>query len=419
MTIGIDCRLYSPHYTGIGRYVYEMVKHLIELDQQNRYVLFFNQKEFDEFQVPNERWEKRLVNIPHYSLAEQWKFYRMLKQEKLDLMHFPHFNAPILYKKPFVVTIHDLTLHYYPYKEYQPKWTLKKGIQIFFYRFLMGQVVKHAKQIIAVSENTKKDLIKEYSVSSQKISKVLEGVPEHFQKSTPDQIETVRQKFGMTKTYLLYTGVWRSHKNLLNLIKAFKLLTDQGHDLQLVLTGKKDPVYPEIPQLIEELFPIPNEFSEESLAKAMPRDSSTASSSAPTPGLDRYSSGGLRSEWKNHDRVVLTGFVSDEELISLMSGASVYVFPSLYEGFGLPPLEAMQLGVPVACSNTSSLPEVCHDAALYFDPKNVKEMAESIQKILKNPELRQELIENGQKNLLRFSWRGMTSQILDIYNKVC
>jgi len=409
MTIGIDCRLYSPHYTGIGRYVYEMVKHLIELDQENQYVLFFNQKEYDGFQIPNERWKKRLVNIPHYSLAEQWKFLRMLQQEKFDLMHFPHFNAPILYKKPFVVTIHDLTLHYYPYKEYQPKWTLKKGIQIFFYRFLMGQVVKHAKKIIAVSENTKKDLIKEYSVSSEKISKVLEGVPEHFQKSSPEQINLVRQKFGISKPYLLYTGVWRSHKNLLNLLKAFKLMIDQGQNLQLVFTGKKDPVYPEIPQLIGELFPIPSE-AEESLAKTMPRDSSTASLS---------NSPHLRSEWENKDRVILTGFVSDEELISLMSGASVYVFPSLYEGFGLPPLEAMQLRVPVTCSNTSSLPEVCDDAALYFDPKNPQEMAEMILKILKNPELRQELIENGEKNLQRFSWKAMTRQILDIYNKVC
>src|SRR3990167_6662557 len=159
MTIGFDCRLYSPKYTGIGRYVFELLKNLAEIDQENHYVLYFNQPEFDQFQVPNERWRKKLVNIPHYSLAEQTKFYYFLQQEKIDLMYFPHFNAPIFYKKPFLVTIHDLTLHYYPYKEYQPRWSLKKQVQIWIYRFIMGQVTKHAKHIIAVSENTKKDLM--------------------------------------------------------------------------------------------------------------------------------------------------------------------------------------------------------------------------------------------------------------------
>jgi len=375
MKIGIDCRLYSPNYTGIGRYVYEMVKHLIELDQTNRYVLFFNQKEFDSFQVPNERWEKRLVNIPHYSFAEQWKFYRVLEDEKLDLMHFPHFNAPILYRRPFVVTIHDLTLHYYPYKEYSPKWSLKKGLQILFYRFLVGQIVRNSRQIIAVSENTKRDILKEYSLPAGKITTIYEGVPDHFQKSDQEQISAVRQKFQISKPYLLYTGVWRSHKNLLNLLKAFKILIDQGQNIQLVFTGKKDPIYPEIPRLIQEL--------------------------------------------RLEGRVVLTGFVSDAELIDLMSGAEVYIFPSLYEGFGLPPLEAMQLGVPVACSNTSSLPEVCGDAAVFFDPRNPEEMAEKIGILLKNPELQQEFIKKGEQNLKRFSWKRMTAQILDIYNKVC
>jgi glycosyltransferase involved in cell wall biosynthesis len=371
MKIGIDCRLYSPNYTGIGRYVYEMVKHLAELDTVNQYVLFFNQKEFDSFEVPNERWQKRLVNIPHYSFAEQWRFYQILQKEKLDLVHFPHFNAPILYRKPFVVTIHDLTLHYYPYKEYAPKWSLKKALQIFFYRFLMGQVVKHSKHIISVSENTKRDLLKEYSLSSEKINTIHEGVPDHFQKSTTEEIQAIRQKFQISKPYLLYTGVWRSHKNLLNLLKAFRKLLDQGLDYQLVFTGKKDPAYPEIPRLIQDL--------------------------------------------NLTDRVILTGFVSDEELIALMSGAQVYVFPSLYEGFGLPPLEAMQLEVPVACSNTSSLPEVCGDAAVFFDPKDPTDMANSIDTLLKSPELRQGMIEKGKKNLQRFSWKAMTSHILDKY----
>jgi|CXWL01.1.fsa_nt_gi glycosyltransferase involved in cell wall biosynthesis len=371
MTIGIDCRLYSPKFTGIGRYVFELAKNLIELDQENHYILYFNQPEFDQFQVPNERWQKKLVNISHYSLDEQLRWYWFLKKEPIDLMHFTHFNAPVLYKKPCVVTIHDLTLHYYPYKEYSPKWSLKKQLQIWIYRFIMGRVVKNAKHVIAVSENTKKDLIKEYSLATEKITTVYEGAT--FVIPTAAEESLTQKKFSITKPYLIYTGVWRSHKNLLNLIQAFKTILDSGNDIQLVITGKTDPTYPEIPALIEQL--------------------------------------------KLQDRVILTGFVDDADLGALMSGALAYVFPSLYEGFGLPPLEAMALGVPVASSNTSSLPEVCGDAALYFDPKNVQDMAEKLNQLIKHPEVRQDLILKGFKNVQRFSWKKMASEILELYKK--
>lgn len=374
MTIGIDCRLYSPKFTGIGRYVFELVQQLVRQDRENHYILYFNQPEFDAFQVPNERWQKKLVNIRHYSMDEQTRFAWFLNHEPVDLIHFPHFNAPVLCKKPFVVTIHDLTLHYYPYKSYTPRWTPKKALEIFVYRQLMGRIARKAQHIIAVSENTKNDLVREYQLSSEKISTVYEGVPEHFQKASEAEIQAVLGKFAIRKPYLLYTGVWRSHKNLLRLLEAFKRITDSGQDVQLVLTGKKDPVYPEIPEAIK-----------------------------------RFSL---------QERVVLTGFVDDTDLIALMSGATVYVFPSLYEGFGLPPLEAMQLGVPVACSHISSLPEVCGDAAMYFDPKNVQEMADKVLFLLKNQQVRQEYIEKGKKNVERFSWSQMASQILDIYRKI-
>ncbi|MDF2378648.1 MAG: glycosyltransferase family 1 protein [Candidatus Gracilibacteria bacterium] len=359
--------MYSPKYTGIGRYVAEFVKHAAHLDENNRFTIYLNPEEFETFQEPNDRWTKKKVDIPHYSLKEQTEWYSFLHNEPVDMMYFPHFNVPVRYKKPFVVTIHDLTLHYFPYKEYTPKWTLKKQIQIWVYKFIMKMTVKHAQHIIAISECTKKDLQKEYKVADEKVSVVYEGVPEHFQAENAPSFKGSKGSI-VSKPYLIYTGVWRSHKNLLNLLKSFKKLVDKGHDIQLVITGKKDPAYTEIPALIAEL-----ELS---------------------------------------DRVVLTGFVTDEELISLMSGAVVYVFPSLYEGFGLPPLEAMKLGVPVACSNRASLPEVCLDAALLFDPENVDEISAQIGRFLKKPQLRTEYIEKGKQNLKRFSWEKMTKKIL-------
>jgi glycosyltransferase involved in cell wall biosynthesis len=375
MKIVIDARLYSPKYTGIGRYTYELIKYLQELDTQNAYVVFLNPEEFESFNCPNEKWTKKKIDIPHYSLKEQTELYKILKKEQADLVYFPHFNVPVRYKKPFVVTIHDLTLHYYPYKEYSPKWSLKKQIQIWVYRFLMKKTVQHAQHIVAISDNTKKDLQKEYSVSDEKISTILEGVPEHFQKASEEQILAMKKKFEINKSYLLYTGVWRSHKNLLNLISAFYKLIEQGKDLQLVLTGKKDLAYPEIPALIDEL------------------------------GLN--------------ERVVLTGFVSEDELISLHSSAEVFVFPSLYEGFGLPPLEAMQFGVPVVSSDRASLPQVCGEAAEYCNPEEPEDITRGVCQVLESTKRSDELIQKGTENLKRFSWKKMAGQILDIFNFVC
>ena len=160
-----------------------------------------------------------------------------------------------------------------------------------------------------------------------------------------------------------------------SVLEAFAQLLAGGRDLELVLAGKKDPAYPEIPSVIARL------------------------------GLV--------------EKVIMTDFVSDADLIALTSGARVFVFPSLYEGFGLPPLEAMALGVPVACSERTSLPEVCSDAALYFDPENVEDMAKKLKELVENNALRSQCMERGEKNLERFSWSKAARQILDIFKTVC
>ncbi|MDP3976093.1 MAG: glycosyltransferase family 1 protein [bacterium] len=374
MTIGIDCRLYGLRHGGIGRYLAELVGNLSLLDQSNHYILYFNEPEFSQFSVPNGHWQKKLVNIPHYSLDEQTRFCHFLNREPVDLIHFPHFNAPIWYRRPFVVTIHDLTLHLFPHKSYVPKWTLKKMIHVFAYRLITRMVTRHAKKVIAVSQSTKSDLQHQLRLDPEKIIVVYEGAPEHFQRSSDSEIQSVLKKFSIGKPYLLYTGVWRSHKNLLNLIQAFVKVRASGRDIQLVLAGKKDPSCPEVPCLISRL--------------------------------------------KLESDVILTGFVEDAELVALYSGTSAFVFPSLYEGFGLPPLEAMKLGVPVLCSNRSSLPEVCADAALYFDPSRPEDIAAKITQLLGDPQLAEQLTQRGTQNLTRFSWKGMAGQILDLYNKV-
>jgi len=369
--------MYSSRFTGIGRYVYELTENLFRMDTQNEYVLFFNEPEFSHFTAPNARVKKVLVNAPHYSLKEQTQFLHALKKEKLDLVHFTHFNAPIFYRKPSVVTIHDLTLSFYPGKK------MSSPIHRAAYHLTIKSAIKKAKKIIAVSQNTKKDLQEIFHISDQKIAVIYEGVHEKFQPiaHTPEgdkKIQDVKKKLQLDqKPYLLYTGVWRSHKNLPNLLQAFHILKNEyGFDGNLVITGRKDPVY--APELEEKTLTL-----------------------------------------KLENDVIFTGLVEEKDLVPLYNGALAYVFPSLYEGFGLPPLEAMQCGVPVVASNISSIPEICgKDNAVFFDPQDPQNMAEKIFEVTSQKTLREKLIANGLQRVKQFSWKTMCEETLKIYTEI-
>ncbi len=367
MRIGIDARIFGSQYTGIGRYVQELVEHLAQIAPQHEFVLFMNAPQFQEYEAPK-NVQKVLVNAHHYSLKEQWSFFWKLRKAKLDLMHFTHFNAPILYKKPSVVTIHDLTLSFYPGKKMN-SWLHRRA-----YHFTLSNAVSHAKKVIAVSENTKLDLIKVLGTAQEKITVIYEGVGENFTpREDREGLAELVKKYGITKDYLLYTGVWRSHKNLINLIRAFAILKqDESFDLQLVITGKEDPYYPEVRRTVKEL------------------------------GLE-YS-------------VIFPGMVPEDELTALYQGAFTYVFPSLYEGFGLPPLEAMRCGTPVVASKASCIPEICgENNALFFDPYDPEDMANAIRRVWLDGDLRKDLRERGLRHSRKFSWKSMAEESLALY----
>jgi glycosyltransferase involved in cell wall biosynthesis len=372
MRIGIDARMYSTEFTGIGRYVYELVKHLAEVDDKNEYVLFMNPTEYEKFDPPNRRFKKVLVKAKHYSIREQLGYLRALRKAKLDLMHFTHFNAPIFYRRPSIVTIHDLTLSFFPGKK------MNSAFYRMAYNLVLKSAVRNAKKVIAVSENTKADLMDIAGTASSKIEVVYEGVGEEFgPRGDKEFQEDVHRKYNITRDFLLYTGVWRGHKNLVNLIRAFALLREgpESFDLQLVITGEEDPYYPEVKRTVKEL------------------------------GLEHH--------------VIYTGMVPEKELVALYQTATAYVFPSLYEGFGLPPLEAMRCGTPVIASKSSCIPEICGEAsALYFDPYDPQDICNSIQKVLLDENLRKELRECGLKHSLKFSWEKMAKKTLELYNSI-
>lgn len=371
MRIGIDARFYSTAFTGIGRYVYELIDNVLRLDRENDYVLFFNKPQFEDFSPPRKGVEKVLADAPHYSFREQWHFWRVLGRANLDLMHFTHFNAPVLYRKPSIVTIHDLTISLYPGKK------MNKFRAQTAYDFTIRSIVKRSKKIIAVSEHTKKDLIKYINADPEKIHVIHEGVSARFHKiADPKIIEEFRSRMGLSKPYVLYTGVWRTHKNLVNLVKAFAVLKNKyKFPGWLVITGKEDPWYPEVQRAVKQ------------------------------EQLD--------------GEVRFTGLVPEEDLVLLYNAALLYVLPSFYEGFGLSALEAFACGIPVCVSNTSSLPEICgKDNAIFFDPHDPQDMASKIISVYNDPALATKLVNRGFERLKDFSWDKMARQTLSLYNGI-
>jgi glycosyltransferase involved in cell wall biosynthesis len=372
MRIGIDCRIFSSNFTGIGRYTHELVNELIKINNENKrtheLVLFFNQPEYNNYEPPNPSVKKVLVNAKHYSLREQIAFPKILKKENCDIVHFPHFNVPILYRRPYTVTIHDLTLSLYPGHKMN-KWYHRLA-----YHLTIKNATKKAKRVIAVSQNTKNDIVEHLSIPEEKIEVIYNGISDKFTLiEDPAIIEKTLKKYKITKQFLLYTGVWRSHKNLPRLIEAFALLR-KNIDLQLVITGKPDPHYPEVKEAV--------------------------------------------AKYNLQDHVIFTDLVEEDELIHLYNAAHTYVFPSLYEGFGFPPLESMKCGTPVVASNRSSTPEVCgQENAVYFDPEIPQDIANKIESLYKDVDLQAELIEKGHRHASKFTWEKMGRQTYDVIKR--
>lgn len=389
LKIGIDARMFSDAFTGIGRYNFELTKRLFkvtEIDGQKlEWVIFLNDPQFAEFEFPS-HVKKVRVNAGHYSLAEQTKFLAQLYAANCDLVHFTHFNLPLLYRKPFVVTIHDTTISFYPGKRMKAWW------HKLAYKLVIRRAVRASRHIITVSEHTKQDVLKLFSVQSEKISPIHIAPAKEFKPVSEAAQVAIREKYQLAENFLLYTGNWREHKNLVGLIRAFGTLKQKPEHqaLQLVITGKEDPYYPEVKQTIAELG----------------LGGKNSKNSRSTLGAEKVD---LESSVK------LVGLVPLEDLVALFNAARVYVCPSFYEGFGLPPLEAMGCGTVVACSNAASLPEVCGNAAVYFNPHSTEDMTAQIYALLTDPAQQKKLQQLGVQQTKTFSWDRCAKATLEVY----
>lgn len=363
MKIGIDARLYGTKHRGLGRYVQKLVDGLLAIDQKNQYFLFFTKDNIEEPRFKSSKVKKILLDARWYSLKEQLIATPIIKKTGVDLMHFPHFNAPLAYAGKYLVTIHDLIIDHFPDSRAStlPGWQYQ--LKLLAYKKVFSQSVRRAQKIITPSNFVKTDLIGLYQVPAEKIRVIYEG---YFLSNNQQAADISR--LAISKPYLLYVGAAYPHKNLERLIGVFKKL-NQTRKYQLVLVGKIDKFY-------------------ERLQKSI-----------------------------NDQDVILTGYVAEAELKSLYQGAWLYVFPSLYEGFGLPPVEAQAQGLPVAAANRSALPEVLSDSVVYFNPENEEEMLLKIKEAATDELLRKSLIAKGLENIKRFSWEKMVKETLELYNK--
>lgn len=324
-------------------------------------------------QARDPRWqfpgvERRVLTAPVFSLKEQGALARAAREARVDLLHVPHVNAPLGASVPLVVTIHDLIPFHFPEAIASPVGRL-------YFQAMARLAPRRARRVLTVSENTRQDLIALAHADPQRVESVPLAADALFsQSASPEVRRRVRERFDLPDRYLVYAGQWKAYKNVDLLLEVMARLDPlRFPDLRLVLVGKED---------------------------------------ARVPMKAEISRRGLEG------RVVLTGFVSDEELLALYQEATLFAFPSRYEGFGLPPLEAMAAGVPVLASDRASIPEVVGNAGLLLAPDRVLEWLEAIQSLCTDPARRERLSLQGRARASEFSWGRTAERTVAVYRRV-
>ena len=380
MRIGFDGRYSGDHFPGIGRYSEGLVRALAELPHGHTLVLILERRRaagrYDLAALGSMPGvEVVTVAAAPFSLRQHLALPILARRLRLDLLHSPYFIKPYLgLPCPSVVTIYDLIGRRFPQ-------TLSRRGRL-FYRAMMGLALRSADAIITISQSARDDLDRAYR-PSKPVAVTPPAANRRFRPRPPAEIAALRERYGLPASYVLYLGSNKPHKNLERLLLAWEHLgpagriaeREQGSEAAtLVIAGHEAQRGDPLRQLVAER------------------------------GLE----GSVR----------FLPNVADSDLPALYSGAVLFAFPSYYEGFGLPPLEAMACGVPVLCANSSSLPEVVGDAALTVDPYSVPELAAGLRRLLQAPALRRELSAKGQRRAREFSWRRTALGTLRVYEQV-
>ena len=371
MRIGIDTRLKQE--TGVGRYIRNLLHWLKRIDKKNEYI---------EINPP----------IPWHSISEQIHLPRIISRYRVDLMHFPYFNVPLLYNKPFIVTIHDLIIDKYPTGRASTYPAPVYWIKRFGYHTVLRHAVSGARAIIVPSNATRHELVRLHpEVLPEKITVIYEGADQIDERTKERKNERTMIQFKslLHTPYFLYVGNAYPHKNLERLVEAYSQLriiwrskiplrgtNDELQEMKLIFVGKDDYFYRQLQQRV---------------------------STSPVA-----------------DSIMFAGQVSDEELSWLYQHAVATVVPSLAEGFGLPAIEAMQNGGIIAISDVAAHREICGDAPVYFDPMKTDDIIRKMRAIIiMDGSERKRRIQQGLAQAKKYSWKKMAEQTVRIYEKCC
>lgn len=348
-----------PHRVGSSEVCFQLLSQLAKIDNKNEYVIYLPCEPTPDMPEESDSW--------HYEVIKSRKLWTILglsralaKKPKLDVFFSPTHYGPLSTPCPEVISVLDVS-----YKRFPELFTIKDKAQL----ALWGKYsLSHASKIITISNSSKDDIIEEYKIQPQKVAVVHLGI-----KPTGAGAKfNMKDKYDINKPYILFVGTLQPRKNIARLIEALSLLSDK--DVNLVVIGRKGWHY-------EEILDAPRRFGVEGRVKFLEN-------------------------------------VTDEELPEFYSEASLFVLPSLYEGFGLPVLEAMKHGCPVATSDISSLPEAGGDAAEYFNPEDATDIAKTIDKVLSNDKLRSDMIKRGHEQVRKFSWEKAAKEVLDVLEEV-
>lgn len=372
MDIGIVSSFIDEYSGGIGVYTHQLVKNLNQMDNENNYhLIHYSKSDLDIYSRNNE------IIIPKNRFIKRWGSYmfwryftlpRKLKEYALDVVHDPYELGPFTFNQPFrkVITVHDLTPLLFP--------NLFKRGDVMLHRLLLKKTISQADKIITVSYNSQRDIMEYLNVPQENIEVIYNGKDENFRPLNSKKTGKVREKYGLPSHFILSVGGLHPIKNIPRLLEAYHLALKNGLEHKLVMVGGAVDRAEEVFQIIDVL------------------------------GLE--------------DHVIFTGVVSDDDLVGLYNAADLFLYPCLYAGFGLPPLEAMACGTPVITSCNSSLPEIVGDAAKLVNPYDPKKLADAISQVLSDDEMMKTLVKKGLKQAKIFNWKNTALETLKVYKEV-
>jgi glycosyltransferase involved in cell wall biosynthesis len=365
--IGIDAR--KLHDFGIGTYIRNLLRHLARLDRRTEFVVLCRPADLETVNSLGENFRAVRETVANYSIAEQIKIPLALKREGVTLFHAPHYVLPLLVPCRSVVTIHDCIHLMFP--QYLPN-----RFALEYARLSISIASRRAARVLTVSESSKRDILRFVDTEPDKIDVIYNAYDERFGVE-PREVDVVRvrERYQLHDEFVLYAGNVKPHKNLGRLIEAFDMVRRRNlQHLKLVLIGDEISKYAALRRAVH--------------------------------------------KHQLHQYVRFLGYLPEETLAVMYRLAGVFVFPSLYEGFGLPPLEAMASGTPVVTSNVSSLPEVAGDAAVLVDPYDPAAIADGIERVLTDERLRHDLRRRGLVRARQFSWEDSVRRVHEIYSQV-